>query len=1114
MLSKKLTAYNTYLLIGLLLLAISLTIGIGWVTVSRKLITLFTSTESLGPTPVLSILFSGIFFCTKFTGSYSLAIKLKQITSSLVMIISIIIISCISTKYSFCDFVFSQTQLPMQFRPENAYLPNILWLIAGLLLFKSTTTTTNRQLSYLEIINFILLFFAMLGMILSFYKFELIYTWMNQFSMPFAYGLALTLVSLGMIVVWGDIRTRNGSSTGEEDRQIRFFSASMLSQAIMSAFFLGATILAFQNETFLKKSLEHYTDLKSNVINNIINSEITEFQRGLAALNINIRKAKDITFDEDTKQRFRILIKSQNANAIQISGPDKKLLFSYDHLIKGDMNALKVRASIEIHIFKTNKWYIQFTAPIKLNESTHGELILQKPLPIMANIESPNDKSSNSEQSYICSQDNENQPHCLLTALNSAPQKLIANINVYDKNLPIGSVFVDKNAAQTKTLSIIENLQDLGLRFLVMINVESIEKKLIRQMYIASPVIILFIVFFLKMLNWHILPIFRRSINAEKDAVESARMLMESESKIRTIIDNIGESVIVFLETGKIESMNRIALENFKYDQASVRSLELSSLISDKSMDFMTSPSEHWKETLGIQSDGNTFNALIKIKDLTIRKRQLFIAIIRDITEQKISEQKLSQSEKVFRNSFDHAPIGMIVLDMKNTITKVNQALCTMVGYHESELLQNNLKKILPPDLRFENAIPFVKLTELGMKNFIIESPLLTKSGEQIKTVSTMTLFVSQTKENSFFIAQIEDVTVRQRYEQELKEANTELENKFKELKIHTNITEELNTMNGILQACLTIAEALPPIEKFAGRLFQDMPGALYLTSPEFNHLEIALRWGNANNNIDIIQKNDCWALRRSQPYMVVGELADEILCYHYENLTLAGHICIPLIAQGDLIGLITFYSVNENFSAQSASLKRLALSFSDHIALSLSNIRLRERLQEQSISDSLTNLYNRRYFDESIKLEMIKAERKSLPLNLLMIDIDYFKNFNDTYGHDLGDVVLQEVSRTIKKHLRATDIACRIGGEEFAIIMPEASTDIAFNRAEEIRHATNLIKIKSSGRSIEPITISIGLAVYPKHATTIKSLIESADIALYKAKNSGRNQTIISEDF
>lgn len=1099
-----------YLVIGIILFLIGITNAIAWITLNPHLATFFTNQYPLDLPALFSIFCASIFFGLKWYKSTPLIFHIKQASAICIVIISALSFILIMFQIPLSPPLFLNGEDIRAFIPQ----PHILWLVNGLLLFKTTPLITRKQLPYIETINFVLLFFAILGVILSIHKFTLIYIWLNKFAMPLAYAIALAIVNVGMIIYCGDIRQSASSHNGEEDRQIRFFSISMISQAILSAIFLGAMLVAAQSEFFLRHSLEKYISLKTTMLKDVISNEINEIERATESLDtrLSARAAPKLDTIQDEIELFR---NSQNVVYISITDLQGKIIFSKGNSILPNSRTLKIKAPFDTILIRNNdKWYIQFQASITVKNKTLGLMTLQKPLETLDQTLPYQSKLFSSQAHHICSKIDDSKSQCLSFLPDSDTQQIIYNDSFSERHLD-GAVFLQASKIIPRTVSVIENLPNLELQFLMHVNISDIENTLLSKVGIAFPFIVLFIVFFMRMLNWHILPIFYRSINAEKDAIESARMLMESESRIRTIIDNIGESVVVFMDNGKIESMNLIALQTFKYDHNTARSLSLPDLLNlgeDDIKKLIASRSMQWIETKGIRSDNTTFDAQTKFKDLTVRHRQLFIAIIRDITEQKLFEHRLSQSEKVFRNSFDHAPIGMMVLDIKNKITQVNQAMCVMLEYHESELKGNYLKKILPEHLRLENSLPFVKLTEIGMKNFVVESPLLTKSGKIIQTISTLTLFAAPNHEESFFVVQVEDVTMRQHYEKELKAANTELENRLKELQVNTLITEELNTMNGVLQSCLKISEALAPIEKFAEKLFHDTPGGLYLTAPESSHMELAVRWGIMNQNIDVIHKEDCWSLRRSQQYIAI-ESKNDIRCHHYENLTISGHLCIPLTAQGDLVGLVTLYSTNEEFDSQISPLKRLASSFADHIALSLSNIRLRESLHKQSISDPLTNLYNRRFFDENVKMELLRAERKGSVLSLLIIDIDLFKTFNDTYGHEVGDLVLKEVSNVLKKHLRESDIACRMGGEEFAIIMPEASKEVAFDRAEEIRLAITNINIKNGGRPIEPITVSIGIATYPNHAATLKTLIESADAALYHAKHNGRNRTISVDD-
>jgi len=168
-------------------------------------------------------------------------------------------------------------------------------------------------------------------------------------------------------------------------------------------------------------------------------------------------------------------------------------------------------------------------------------------------------------------------------------------------------------------------------------------------------------------------------------------------------------------------------------------------------------------------------------------------------------------------------------------------------------------------------------------------------------------------------------------------------------------------------------------------------------------------------------------------------------------------------------------------------------------------------RLREQSVRDVLTGLFNRRYLEETMPRELARAERLHGPLGLLLLDIDHFKRVNDTYGHAVGDDVLRQLGNLLKSNVRGSDIACRYGGEEFVLLLPEAAREVTCQRAETLRAGAKSLTVSHQGRPIEPITISIGVAAFPADGATPAALLKSADDALYRAKREGRDRTAVA---
>ena len=196
--------------------------------------------------------------------------------------------------------------------------------------------------------------------------------------------------------------------------------------------------------------------------------------------------------------------------------------------------------------------------------------------------------------------------------------------------------------------------------------------------------------------------------------------------------------------------------------------------------------------------------------------------------------------------------------------------------------------------------------------------------------------------------------------------------------------------------------------------------------------------------------------------------------------------------------------------AALSDAKQQLAAAVAEQIALALSNLMLRETLRQQSVRDPLTKLYNRRFLVETLNRELARLERKHLPLSLIMIDVDHFKSFNDTFGHEAGDAVLRDLGEILQRNIRGSDIACRYGGEEFTIVLPEANLEIGRQRAETMREAMRELQPVHDGKPLGPVTLSLGVAWFPEHGRQPDQLLQVADTALYEAKSAGRNRVVV----
>ncbi len=361
------------------------------------------------------------------------------------------------------------------------------------------------------------------------------------------------------------------------------------------------------------------------------------------------------------------------------------------------------------------------------------------------------------------------------------------------------------------------------------------------------------------------------------------------------------------------------------------------------------------------------------------------------------------------------------------------------------------------------------------------------------------------------------DITKRKQAEEALGEAHAKLAAWVNELERHNHEVTLLGKMGDLLHSCLTLEEAYGVAAQSAQRLFPAESGALYVLNASRNLVDVVAAWGDAPAGARAFAPDECVALRRGR--MHVGEDSQAgLVCQHLGQLRPASYLCVPLIAQGEALGVLHLRSDSKGLGQADPQRKRLSepqlqlgITVAEQISLALSNLNLRETLRLQSIRDPLTGLFNRRYLEESLDREVHRAARRGTPLGVIMLDLDHFKQFNDSFGHAAGDTLLRELGAFLQAHVRREDIACRYGGEEFALILPEASLANTQRRAEQLRNDIKHLSVEHRRQPLGAVTLSLGVAAFPEHGSTAESLLNAADSALYRAKAAGRDQVVIA---
>ncbi|KTD57184.1 regulatory protein (GGDEF domain) [Legionella sainthelensi] len=397
------------------------------------------------------------------------------------------------------------------------------------------------------------------------------------------------------------------------------------------------------------------------------------------------------------------------------------------------------------------------------------------------------------------------------------------------------------------------------------------------------------------------------------------------------------------------------------------------------------------------------------------------------------------------------------------------------------------------------------------------------KSGELVRNIEfevnkelnvyeiTSSLIKNENNETHGTVHIIRNITKHIQEQIELKESYKKLHAGMQALQDKNEQITLLVEMSDIMLACSSQEELSKVMTKYCQRILHFASGYLYIMHPSKNYLEIATTWGKPNPQETTFLPNDCWAIRLGKMHQVIHS-RDELICNHVNTSseqTLA-FLCIPLMAQNDIYGLLYMEMSEEPAVAFSQNQQLLITAFSELTALAFANVRLRENLRYQSMRDPLTGLYNRRYLEDFLLKQIHQSERTKSPISLLMLDLDHFKKINDTYGHDAGDVALKELGKILHEDIRVGDVAARYGGEEFIVAFYNTDEKTIKTRAESIREAVSRLQIKYGAQPVGPITISIGVAVYPADGRTTTELIESADKALYFAKTNGKNRIVL----
>ncbi len=319
--------------------------------------------------------------------------------------------------------------------------------------------------------------------------------------------------------------------------------------------------------------------------------------------------------------------------------------------------------------------------------------------------------------------------------------------------------------------------------------------------------------------------------------------------------------------------------------------------------------------------------------------------------------------------------------------------------------------------------------------------------------------------------------------------------------------TEQLFAMTDMLQSATSQMDANSVLRATAERLLAGFGGALYVLNNSRDRLDLSTTWNWPEDKplTVSVSPSHCWTLKRGKAH--INGLGPGVLRCEHHTAEIAV-LELPMMARGEVYGMLKVQADGPEPEARLKDVAPIASAIADGMSLALSNISLREKLRTQALRDPLTALYNRRYMEDMLERFFHLAERNRSAVSVVMIDLDHFKRLNDEYGHAKGDAVLRDVAAAIVGALRQTDVACRYGGEELVVLLPDCELAEATRKAEVLRlRIEGLSEVHGA-----PVTASFGVASIPETGTEMRDLIATADGALYKAKQAGRNRIVCAE--
>lgn len=452
---------------------------------------------------------------------------------------------------------------------------------------------------------------------------------------------------------------------------------------------------------------------------------------------------------------------------------------------------------------------------------------------------------------------------------------------------------------------------------------------------------------------------------------------------------------------------------------------------------------------------------------------------------------------------FDIAGTILVVIDTDGKVSLINKKGCDVLGYKEDEIADKNwFDNFLPENLRYEVKTIFTRLMagEIEPVEYF-ENPVLTKGGKERFIAWHNTVMKDEAGNIIGTLSSGEDITERKLTEERIIKQHAELEKKNLELSTLFKISSAISRTIDINDLFSSILHTITELEM----LKVEHKGGIFIV--EGDNMTLISHLGHPESFLDKhkgMKVGDCLcglAARTGEIIISKNSDWDNRHTITYPDNTPHGHIIIPLKVSDRVVGVLYLY-MPVNFDIDEKMMNTL-ITIGNQIGMAISNSMLYEQTKMLSLYDPLTKAANRNLMNVELEKNFARAKRLGSAFSVIMLDIDNFKKFNDTFGHTAGDNLLVEIANVLMNEVRTIDLIVRFGGEEFLILLPDTEPAVVFGVAERIRKA---VETKTA------VTISLGISSYEKGMHKREDLIKKADDALYQAKQNGKNRVEVSE--